>query len=624
MTADSPEISILFVEDAPEQAELAMHQLRRAGMRCVSQCVATESELRACLAAGLPDIIISDFSIPGFGGMEALRIATEIAPEIPFVFLSGTIGEERAIEALRRGAVDYVLKSNLARLAPAIVRALKDAALRMEAQRQQSQITRLTRVLRMLSGINGLALRITDRSELLSEASRLAVQVGGYSSAVALLKKGVTGEVRPVAWAGNDAVATDALRCMLEESATRATSVVGRVLHSGTIFVANDTIDLKATAQFSKSLLAAGFRCLVALPLSVDGTPVGVLVLTAHEVGTVGEEELGMLREVGTNLSFALQYHHKESTVRLLANFDPRTGLAKRPLFCERLGKLIADKRDRRGRLGIVVFDLERLSVINDSFGRDTGDRLLQQVTGRMRQRVPNTEQLAHFNGGTFAILQQVPTQDREQALKALAECAASLFHEAFVIEGRELPVTIRSGFVLHPEDGKDAEELVQHAEAALWTARRLPQKQSRFDAEKHGEAVARLALEHKLRLALEREQFELHYQPKVDIRTRRIAGVEALIRWRHPESGLVSPAAFLPLLESAGLIVEVGDWVFRARSERLPALGTRGIGGASRGEHLPSPAQPRWFRRGLSRRDPSLVEPGAGARHRDHGRGAG
>jgi EAL domain-containing protein (putative c-di-GMP-specific phosphodiesterase class I) len=137
-----------------------------------------------------------------------------------------------------------------------------------------------------------------------------------------------------------------------------------------------------------------------------------------------------------------------------------------------------------------------------------------------------------------------------------------ALFGEPFVIEEREIPVAVRSGFAVYPEHGKDANTLVQNAEAALRGARVAGERQLHYSAEKHSEVVGRLALEHKLRLALERRQFELHYQPKINIMTRRIQGVEALIRWRDPDAGLVSPAAFLPLLESTGMIVDVGEWV--------------------------------------------------------------
>ena len=180
-------IRVLFVEDEASEIELAAHQLRANDIAHVRQHVAAEGALRAALNDFNPTIILSDFSMPGFSGLRALEIARECAPEIPFVFVSGTIGEDRAIEALRRGAVDYVLKTNLARLGPVVRRALDEAAAKAFAKRQEREIARLTSVLRMLSGINGAVVRIRERQELLKEVSRLAVAVGGYDGALVSL-----------------------------------------------------------------------------------------------------------------------------------------------------------------------------------------------------------------------------------------------------------------------------------------------------------------------------------------------------------------------------------------------------------------------------------------------------
>jgi diguanylate cyclase (GGDEF)-like protein len=565
--ASRRDLRILIVEDVPADAELAIHQLRSAGLTFTAQRVENEPDLRTSLRDFAPTVILSDFTLPRFDGLSALKIAREMAPEIPFIFVSGTIGEARAIEALRNGAVDYVLKSNVARLVPAIERAADDAEIRAERVRQDAQITRLTRILRMLSGINGVVPRIADRGELLREVCRLAVTVGGYTAAVVMMKHWSRG-VEPVASHGSDEITTDALRAALEASAPRANSIVGRVLGDATPFVCNDTVDLAATATLNEVLIKASLRSLVALPLIVDKTPLGVLVLAAKDVDVVSDEELGMLREVAGNLSFALQYLYKDTKVRFLSHFDSKTGLAKRSLFCERLATLLSEAPRRRARYGIAMIDIERLSLINDSFGRHTGDLLLQHVADRFKRRFQQNDQLAHIGGGTFAVMRDITTRDPEDLLPAMLEHGAAIFGEPFVIEGREIPVAVRSGLALYPEHGKDADTLVQNAEAALHNARVSGARQLRYNAEKHTQAVARLALEHKLRLALDRKQYELHYQPKVNIRTRRIEGVEALLRWRDPDAGLVSPAAFLPLLESTGLIVDVGEWIFRQAAE--------------------------------------------------------
>lgn len=559
--AGSPQapIRILFVEDVEYEAELALAHLKRNGITSVSMRVQTETALRNALRDFDPTIILSDFSLPQFDGISALKVAQELAPEIPFIFVSGTIGEERAIEALLRGAVDYVLKGNLARLATAVRRAISDAQARREQQRQRAQIARLDRVLRMLSGVNGLVLRIRDRDELLNETCRLAVNVGGYASAVAYLKTHEA-PAQPHGSATTAGTTIDAVRTALAESDEAGT--INRVLREGSVLVCNDTSQMEADEPVRTAMTQARLRSIVALPLLVDSTAIGVLTLTSPDVDAVSEEELRMLREVAGNLSFALQYLQQDTRVRFLSHFDPQTGLAKRALFCERLSRWLSLPPGRRARYAIAVIDIERLSLINDSFGRRTGDLLLQHVADRLKRRFPETEKVAHFGGGTFAVIRELGPKSGEELIAAAREHAAALFGDPFMIEGREILIAVRSGFAVYPEHGKDAGTLVQNAEAALRNARAAGERQLHYSAQKHSQLVSNLALETKLRRALERDQYELYYQPKVNVISRQIEGVEALIRWHDPDAGLVPPAQFLAVLETSGLIVDVGTWV--------------------------------------------------------------
>jgi diguanylate cyclase (GGDEF)-like protein len=567
MPAADSEIRILMVEDEAAEAELSIRYVRRAGIQCVYHRVDTEAALRTALHDFNPDVALSDFTLPNFGGLAALKVVREAAPELPFIFVSGTIGEERAIEALRSGAVDYVLKMNLNRLAPAITRALKEAEARAERRRQEAQIVRLTRVLRMLSGVNGAVLRIRGRDELFDEACRLAVTVGGYATAIVMLQRPGSGAVEAVACNSARAQSAETLRATVVRSADLESSIIGHVLKTGSTFVCNNSAELNATDETNALMVQMGFRSVVVVPLSLEKTAIGVLMLAALDAGVLSEEELQMLQEVAANLSFALQYLQKDTAVHFLSYFDAHTGLAKRALFCERLGRLFARAGTPLCRRVIAVIDVEQLSVINDSFGRHMGDLLLQHVADRLRRHFPDTEMLAQFGGGTFAVAVDARS-DASDPMSALQGKLAAVFGPPFEMEAREIPVVVKSGVAFYPDDGDDAAGLVQNAEAALRNARTSGKRHLHYSIEQHSEVVARLALEHRLRTAIEQQQFELHYQPIMNIETGRIAGVEGLIRWRHPESGLISPAAFLPLLESTGLITEVGDWVI-ARAAR-------------------------------------------------------
>lgn len=564
---NSVPIRVLLVEDMPTEGELTIRHLKQGGLRLEWLRVEERKSFTAALREFRPDIILSDFTLAQFSGLAALNIARELVPEIPLIFVSGTIGEERAIEALHSGAVDYVLTDNLSRLVPAIRRALEEVAARRERRQQEARITRLTRVLRMLSGINAVMLRVRQSAEILEEACRLAVSVGGYSAAIIALKQSGAKPLHTVA-TGTDRVLTSKLRRLVLGSMDRESSVIAKVLRTGKAYVCCAAAELPDWASTRKSTPSkeVDSRPTVFMPIRLDGTGIGVFVVAAPDSGTVSEEELAMLREVASNLSFALQYLKKNDRVRFLSHFDAQTGLPKRPLFCERVGRKLAQVKRHGARLAVAVIDVEHLSVINDSFGRHMGDVLLQQVADRLRERFQQTQSVAHLGGGTFAVVLEVAANSND-ILELLRDHVRAVFGNYFEVAERKIPVTVKSGLAVHPENGRSAESLVGNAEAALRNAKAKGQRALHYSAEAHSEAMAKLALEHKLRVAIEREQFELHYQPKVNVKTRAIEGAEALIRWRSPTGKLVAPAAFLPLLEETGLIVEVGDWMLRRAS---------------------------------------------------------
>jgi diguanylate cyclase (GGDEF)-like protein len=563
MVETAQPIRVLLVEDVESDAALALHQLKHAGLQCVAHRVLTEIDLRAALRDFSPDVILSDFCLPQFDGLAALEVARECAPEVPFIFLSGTIGEERAVNALLRGAVDYVLKGNTKRLVPAVRRALSDAQLRRERRAEQARIARLDRVLRMLSGVNALMVRVRERRELLNETCRLAVTIGGYAAAIVYLRPpSASNTLQAQARGGVADQNMDVLQEVFLESERPDASLLEQVVRTRKEFICPDTTVLAPRERLKSAVEAAGLRSLVMLPLALETRAIGCLVLAATDATALSADELQMLREVAGNLSFVLQYLNKDTTVRFLSNYDPHTGLAKRSLFCEQLAQLIESRDARRTRYGVAIIDITGLNLINDSFSRRIGDLLLQQAAARLKRRFPQQDRIGHFGGGTFAIVVEARHRSLDETLATVREHENVLFREPFEVEGQLIPVGVKLGLAVHPDHGQDAASLVQSAETALRNAQ--TSGDCHYNQQQHAQLHERLALEHRLRLALQREQFELHYQPKVNVVSRRIEGVEALLRWRDPKTGLVQPADFLPVLESMGLIVEVGEWVIR------------------------------------------------------------
>jgi diguanylate cyclase (GGDEF)-like protein len=554
-------LRVLLIEDSVADADLAIWRLKQAGYDCNYRRVVTEDAMRDALRTELPDLILSDFSLPQFDGMSALAVARAEAPGVPFIFLSGTIGEERAIEALRCGAIDYVLKSNPKRLAPAVRRALEEAELRRTTQLAEQQVARLTGVLQMLSGINSALMRIQDRDEVLKETCRVAHRVGGYAVAMVALINPATRMARPAGWAGYEFLPDPGREFPVAHVEADDSSLMGRVIRTGEAVLCEDVASFEYVIDGREGLVAAGVRSLACIPLHIDGTPVGAFLCGVNATGIIGQDEMLLLQEVTANLSFALQYLDKQDAVRFLSYFEPLTGLAKRALFCERLSRLLTRGAERLPRLAVTVFDIDHLSVINDSMGRHAGDRLLQCVADRLKAHFPDTEQLAHLGGGTFACLNALAARS-DSEIHTLHADITGLFERPFDVDGRAVVATIKSGLACYPEDGKEPSQLVQNAEAALKEAKTQGERYLHHRIEMHSELARRLGMQNRLRTALEERQFLLYYQPKIELRTSGVVGVEALLRWQDPEEGLVSPATFLPLLESGGLLAATGAWV--------------------------------------------------------------
>jgi diguanylate cyclase (GGDEF)-like protein/PAS domain S-box-containing protein len=264
-----------------------------------------------------------------------------------------------------------------------------------------------------------------------------------------------------------------------------------------------------------------------------------------------------------------------ETKVYRLAYFDTLTGLPNRLSFSERLEREIQRARYQNGNLAVLFMDLDGFKNVNDTLGHGAGDVLLQWVADRLRQGVRPADlvarndpagvetDLARLGGDEFTVL--IPQLQHEEAALAVAHRIHELMRRPFALEGREVVLTTSIGIAVFPDDGEDAATLLKHADTAMYHAKDLGRDNCQFySASLTQEAMRRLNLESNLRLALERGEFYLVYQPQLDIASGRIRSLEALIRWNHPELGLISPLEFIPVAEVNGLIVSIGDWVLR------------------------------------------------------------
>jgi len=272
-----------------------------------------------------------------------------------------------------------------------------------------------------------------------------------------------------------------------------------------------------------------------------------------------------------------VERRREETKLSYLANHDSLTDLPSRALFIDRLNQSLARANWHNVLVSVLRVDMERFKVINDTVGQAVGDRLMQLIAYRLRSCVRDGDTVARLGVEEFAvILVEVKSPDD---VAPIARKIQAAFGPAFHVQGHEFVMTTAIGIALYPPDGEDAETLIRSAEAATHSARRRGLNEYQFYAASMNEKAAeRLRLEADLRRAIERGEFEVHYQPQIDLGNRRLTGVEALIRWQHPELGLISPTEFISLLEETGLILPVGEWVLRQACDQKKAWRDQGL----------------------------------------------
>ena len=253
-----------------------------------------------------------------------------------------------------------------------------------------------------------------------------------------------------------------------------------------------------------------------------------------------------------------------ESQIAYMARHDDLTSLANRAVLLSKMQELLAQVRRQGDQFTLFMLDLDLFKTVNDLLGHPVGDELLKVVAGRLRACMRQTDTVARLGGDEFAILAKADGDQREAAIitanKLLSAVAAP-----YDIDGHQLHIGTSIGVVLAPEHGTSVDQLVKNADLALYRAKAEGRDAYRFFDDAMGtEARRRRAYQNDLRNALSNDEFELHYHPIVDIQTREIASVEALIRWRHPQRGLIAPAEFIQVAEETGLINPIGDWVLR------------------------------------------------------------
>jgi len=485
-----------------------------------------EAEQR--LAERATDIILLDPGLPDAQGMEAVRRVQAAAPHIPLLVLTGRDDEALAARALQEGAQDYLIKGQVE--GRGLLRALRYAAERkvleeaLFVEKERAQVT--------LNCI-GDAVASTDMSGDLTFINLVAERLTGWS------------------W---------------QEAEGRPMSQVFRILDARTRETIPNPMD-RAVGRDQIGQLPPD-----SILIRRDGLEIPIEDSVAPIYDPHGQATGAVIvcRDVSKARAMAVQMTHS-------AHHDVLTGLPNRLLLNDRISHAIAFATRHKKKAALLFLDLDGFKHINDSLGHPIGDQLLQSIANRLVSCVRNSDTVSRQGGDEFIVL--LSEVERPEDISIMTKRILGALAEAHSIDEHDLRITSSIGVTIYPDDGTDAETLIKNADTAMYQAKDSGRQSCRFfEPAMNVRAVERQFLEQSLRRALERQEFTLHYQPKINLRTRAVTGAEALIRWTHPARGPISPAEFIPIAEDCGLILPIGNWVLREACKQAQAWVNEGL----------------------------------------------
>ncbi|MDP3585045.1 MAG: EAL domain-containing protein [Thiobacillus sp.] len=482
------------------------------------------------------DVILLDLGMPDLNGNEVLRFVSDRSADTPVIVVSGDSTIDAAIRALRGGAADFVRKPYEPE---ELLRRIDNTLIRRRLERENNHI--LQRLQQSEKWHRFLVNSSPDLIYTLDGDGRFTFANERVESLLGYRSEELLGQHYSLV--------------IHEDDIARAEHVFNE-RRAGDRSARNIEIRLKCNPGMRRPRLMNG-RC-----KTVELTATGMYdeAASAFEQRFIGS--YGVAKDI-------TERKQAEETMHYQAYHDLLTGLPNRALFRDHLGLMLAQARRNQKPLAVLSLDLDHFKVINDSLGHTIGDELLLAVGTRLRQCLREGDTLARLGGDEFAVL--LPTLVSRSDVEHICRKVIQVLSKPVYVKGHEIYISVSIGACVAPEDGDMIDSLIRQAEIAMYQAK--SQGRSRLQFWEHGMQAPyseRMQIEADLRRALARNEFVLFYQPQVDTTTGEVRGFEALLRWWHPQRGLLTPADFIPVAEESGVIVPIGDWVLRQAGAQI------------------------------------------------------